>query len=380
MKVRIKLRRSAYIAVAAVLSIVGVLSGLADHAAAGQVTVRSIRMSASNASATNVIYRVGFTVFTTGNVGGVAIDFCSNNPIIGDACSELKTDNTTPWTFDVNEGSLTVENENNIGALTVDSATTNNTVILTTTAASISSGTQVSFELGNGTTGGVTNIDEYTSFYARIYTYATSAGAQGHNTNTPAGYVDYGGIAMSTARVINITARVMETLSFCVYKTACGDDPSLTLGHTVGTATVIDDTAVDTGTANFRISTNANGGATIRMKGDTLKTAGGANDINAAGSPAVAFVAGTENFGLRISTAGTNITAVAPYAHATNYGLVVTGGGTDDVTSTYGGSIATLSGPTNNSISTITFAAAASNTTTAGTYTAAEQLIATGTF
>lgn len=375
MKVKLnRLKRSAYIAVALTLTVLGAASGIVGHLSAAQLTARSIRLSNSTPDANNVIYRVGFTTATTDDIGGIAIDFCSNTPIIGDACN-------APTGFDVNEGTLTVNAETNIGAIVVDTGSTSaNSLRLTLTPASISSGTAVSFELGD-ITNAIHNPTAVGSFYARIYTYDTSAGATGHTVATPAGYLDYGGIAMSTATVINITARVMETLSFCVYNATCGDDPSIIIGHVVGTATVISETEFDVAAVNFSISTNANGGAAIRMKGDTLKS--GANDINAAGTPAVLFVDGdgVEHFGLRLSTSGTGITATAPYNGAADtFGLVVTGGGANDVTSTFGGQIAALGGPVNNSVSTVTFAASASNTTPAGTYTAAQQLIATGTF
>lgn len=377
MKVQNRARRTVYVLTACMLVVATVFSGLVQHASAGQITTRSIRLSSSQPSAANVVYRVGFTTSTTGNIGGIVVDFCSNNPIIGDSC-------TAPGGLNVNRATTSVNNQTGISGFAVyTSDTTDNRIIITdSTPASV--GGAVSFELGNGTTNGFTNPSATGSFYARIYTYATEAAAQGHNTNTPTGYVDYGGVALSTAAVVNITARVMETLSFCVYNTTCGDDPSFTIGHTVGTTTVIDDSVVDTSTVNFSISTNANGGASIRMKGDTLKTAGGSNDINAAGTSAVAFAAGTENFGLRVSTSGTNITATAPYnGAANNYGFDVTsaaGDTTANVTSTFGGLIATLSGPVSNSVSTLTFGATASSTTPAGTYTATQQLIATGTF
>ena len=372
MKVRNKIQRALYVALAVTLTTLSVVPGwVVQHASALQVTTRSIRIGTATPNANNVAYRIAFTTATTGNIGGIVVDFCSNTPIIGDAC-------TAPTAFDVNEGTTTIVNQTGITGLSIDAATTANKLILGRTASSVTAPQAAVIELGDGTTTGFHNPSAVGSFYARIYTYATTAAAQGHNQGTPTGYVDYGGIALSTAAVINITARVMETLSFCVYNATCGDDPSITIGHVVGTTTVIDDTAVDVADVTFSLSTNANGGAIIRMKGDTLKS--GANDINAAGA-AVTFTNGTERFGLRMQTPGTNITATAPYNGAAgDYGLVVTGGGADDVTATYGGQIAALSGPTNGSISTIRFAAAASNTTTAGTYTAAEQLIATGTF
>jgi hypothetical protein len=271
----------------------------------------------------------------------------------------------------------------------VTSDSTNNRIIITNgSGGNINAGIPISFDLGNGTTNGFTNPSVTTpatdsaTFYARIYTYTTAAAATSHNTNSPSGYQDYGGIALGIVPTINITAKVQETLSFCVYKTTCGDDPSFTIGHTVGTATVIDANQIDPADVNFSISTNANGGAKIRMKGDTLKSNG--NSISAAGASAFTFVAGTEKFGVRVSTAGTNITAAAPYNGAAgDYGLDITTADSDttaNIKGSFGGVIATLSGPVNNSVTTLTFAAAASNTTPAGTYTAAEQLITTGSF
>lgn len=379
MKVRNGARRALYVAAALCLSVAGLVSEMGNHTSAAQVQTRSITMSNSNQGATTVSYNVKFNWATTGNVGGIVIDFCDNTPIIGD------TSCTVPTGFTVSGSPTFTITSSSLGAGG------------TWTAASLNSG-QV-FELSNSTpqsmTSGntadfvITSVTNPTtdnhSFYARIVTYATaSAMTTGYTVSSTTraanpGGVDNGGIALSTGKVINVTARVMETLAFCVYKTACGDDPSLTLGH--GTNNILDSSVVDTGDANWSLSTNAQNGAIIRMKGDTLKA--GANDIDAAGAAAVAFVAGTEKFGLRISTSGTNITAAVPYnGAANNYGLDTTTaiGSGGNVTTTYGDVIANLTAPTNGSISTITFGATASNTTAAGIYTAAEQLIVSGTF
>lgn len=391
MKARSGARRTLHVFVACMLVTATVFSSMVQHVSAGQITTRSIKIGKSQASATNVPYRVAFSIPTSGNVGGIVIDFCENNPIIGDTCDGLDSEG-----FNTNNSTVSLNNQTGITGFSVSTTGSDaNTIVIGKASATSVSGA-VSFEFGNGTSNGFTNHDGFdgagttpiNTFYARIYTYATQAAAQSHNEDTPSGYVDYGGIAMSLAAVINITARVMETLSFCVYDATCGDDPSFTIGHAVGTTTVIDDSAIDTDTVNFSISTNANGGAKIRMKGDTLKTAGGGNDINAAGAgtgtAATAFSAGTEAFGLRISTLGTNISTAAPYDGAAgSYGLDTTTSDSDtttNVTGLYGGIIASLSGPVSNSVSTITFGATASTTTPAGTYTAAQQLIATGTF
>jgi hypothetical protein len=380
------LKRSAYVAAALLLVTVSIVSGFnPGHASAAPLTSRSIRMSksavGSTSAGTNVVYRIAFTIPASVNVGGMAIDFCSNSPLIGETC-------TAAAGFNTNEGTTTINNQAGITDFAIDAATDANTIILTRTAAA-SSGA-VSFELGTGTGGnGFTNPSATGTFYGRLYTYTTTAAAQGHNEDAATGYQDYGGIALSTAAVITITARVQETLSFCVYPDdngtgagtgTCGDTPNITIGHDNGAGTfIIDSSATDTALVKFSLSTNANGGAVVRMKGDTLKDVVG-NDINPAGTPAATFGAGVEAFGLRISSAG-SLTAIAPYdGAANNYGLVVTGGGTNDVTSTFGASIASVGAPVNASVTTITFAAQASNTTPAGIYTASEQLIATGTF
>ena len=386
MKFRHKLRRSLYVALALVLVGVGLDSGLIGRAsAATQITSRSIQMNNSNQGTTGVSYKVTFTPAASYTVKGIVVDFCDNSPLPGDSC-------TAPTGFSLT-ATAAVDNAasspNPTGNWTVTSSNNSGgfyrTVTLTnSTGASISNASPVTFTLTT-----VTNpTTDNHSFYARIFTYtSTTTGYTTGGAGNEGSYTEYGGIAMSTGRVINITARVQETLAFCVYADdngtgpgtgTCGDDPSFTLGHSVGTSTVIDSSQVDAKTVDFSLSTNANGGVAIRMKGDTLKS--GLNDIDPK-NPAGSIAAGTENFGFYISTPGTNIVADNSYGTAsTAYQLINTGGGAGDVTTTYGGQFAHLSTPTTGSITKLTFGATASPTTPAGTYTASEQLIATGTF
>jgi hypothetical protein len=365
------MKRSLYVIAAFLITTASVFSGMIEHTSAAQVTTRSIQMSNSNQGTTGVTYKVTFTAGGTYTAKGIVIDFCDSSPLPGDSC-------TLPTGFSIT-GSPAVANAspNPTGNWTAAASNTGNRTLTLTnsTGISVTSSQVVTFEITT-----VTNpTTDNHSFYARIFTYtSTTTGYTTGGSGNEGSYTDYGGIALSTGKVINITAKVQETLSFCVYNTTCGDDPSFTIGHTAGTTTIIDSSVVDTSTAKFSLSTNANGGVALRMKGDTLKS--GSNDINPRLTPA-AIVAGTENFGFYISTAGTNILADNSYGTTTSdYLLVNTGGGADDVTTTYGGQFAHLSAPTTASITTLTFGATASNTTPAGTYTAAEQIIATGTF
>ena len=367
-------RRALYVAAAVALVVVSMLSGFAGKAAAGQVQQRSITMSSSNAGASSTSYHVVFKIATAGNVGGIVVDFCDNTPLIGD------TTCTVPTGFTVTATPTFTTTGTMGGGWSATQLNTGQVFLL-------SNSTPVNFAVNDTVDFTITSATNPTtdnhSFYARIVTYATSAAmssgytVSGTTRAANPGGVDNGGIAMSTAKVINITARVMDTLSFCVYNTTCGDDPSITLGH--GANNVLDTSAIDTNVVNFSLSTNAQNGGFVRLKGDTLKA--GTNDIDPAGATPFTFTAGTEKFGVKVTTSGTNITAASPYNSATadTYGFDVTTAG-DNVTTTYGDLLATLTAPANNSVSTITFAAAASNTTAAGIYTAAEQLIATGTF
>jgi hypothetical protein len=374
------LRRPLYALTAYLMLVATLLMGLLPaNASAAQITTRSIKMSSSNAGNANTSYNVVFNPGQSTTIGGIIVDFCANTPIIGDTSCTLPTSftlGTTP-AVTINSGLPAVGGSWTTAGIQGGAAASNFQVLKLTngTPQSVATGTPVDFTITTVTNPNVDN----TSFYARIVTFDTSANTTSQYTAsgttraaTFANMVDYGGIAMSTGKVINITAKVMENLALCVYKTTCTDDPSFTIGH--GANNILDTSAVDTATVNFSISTNAQGTTTVRIKGDTLKA--GSNDIDApGGASAITFSAGTEKFGLRISTAG-SFSPVAPYNGAAgDYGL-----NTTNSTSTYGESMGTFTGPVNNSVTTVTYGATAGATTAAGIYTAAHQYIATASF
>jgi hypothetical protein len=251
--------------------------------------------------------------------------------------------------------------------------------MFTNTTAQTPSGaaTPITFTVTN-----VANTSAVGSFYARIVTFDTRANAVAQYTaagttrnGTLTNKVDYGGVALSTAAAISLTARVMETLAFCVYTTACGDSPAVELG--TGTPAAIDASSVYTKNLNFSISTNALSGAIVNLFGDTLKS--GSNSITAAGTIS-AITAGSGKFGVKIGTptaTSGSVVATANYdGTGGNYGFVVA-----NTTSTYGDAFAnTNSLPVNTGVAPFTYGVSAATTTPAGIYTATHQLIATGTF
>lgn len=344
--------------------------------AAGVVSSRRIMMSSSNpgAPAGSVSYDVSYTPASTTSIEGIIVDFCSNSPIIGASC-------TAPTGFSI--GAPTVTYASSMGTGWTASALTSSTLELNNTTAQTQS-TSVSDSFTITT---VTNPTTTGSFYARILTYASdsTSGADpaSYTAITPGTYVDEGGVALSTTSVIDISATVQETLSFCVYPGSgvCGSSPSFTMGHNVSGVTIIDSSAVYTNPIDFSLSTNALDGAAVNLYGGTLTS--GTNTIPAIGASATAITAGTADFGLYLSTEGTDVTPVSPYTYSASSSAATYALDTNTSTGTlspYGQEVASLSAPVNNSISQITYGVTASNTTPAGIYTATHQLIATATF
>ena len=403
---------------AAFLSALALLAGAVmpllqqSVANAAQVTSRSIKLSDSTPSATGVQYQLTFT--PVANAQELVVDFCGDTPLIGATCAFSAATVPTISSHTVDTGSV----------VTVGSGSPVHTVLVTGLTMTAATPITITF------TGGFTNPTTAagTSFYARVLTFATGNGSGYSPANTTGGatttgtYVDYGGIAMSTVRQISITARVMETLTFCVSGVnidgtggasvdECAEStaPALEIGQ--GTPKVLDAGSIDAATAYMQLSTNATSGAIVRMKATntcavagltTSPPAGTCNipGINGSGdgSTPVNLVAGTAAFGLFVSDSRTTtgiasstgtIAADANYNDGTHenegtpstiyYGMD-NRNSTEGVRSTYGDPIASSTGPVSRINNNLVFAATPSLTTPAGIYTGNEILIATGTF
>ncbi|MGI0133389.1 MAG: hypothetical protein ACREBW_00310 [Candidatus Micrarchaeaceae archaeon] len=383
MKHRVRLlTRYAYALLALGAFVVPALPIFTQTAAAAQVSTRSIQLSTSTPSAASVSYQLTFTPVTTEQE--LIVDFCGDTPLVGSTCAFAA--GTVPNVTGVTSSVGT--------AATVGSGSPVHTIKVTGLTMTGGSPFTITFS-------GLTNPSTATSFYARVLTYATGNATGYAPANTTGGttttgtYVDYGGVALSTASQITISASVMETLTFCVSGstiTTCGTTttPSLTIGH--GTPQIIDSTAVDVASAYTQLSTNATSGAIVRMKASNscanggLSSSGGATcNIPGLGSTAAVMAAGTADFGLCVGK-GTNTTVATNYNDSVNscpttfnatskYGMNGT-----NLTSTYGDQVFSTAGPVSGENNRCTFAATAATTTQAGIYTGNESLIATGTF
>jgi hypothetical protein len=410
------IKRVAYLMMATLLFVAGIPLVQSGKASAAQFANRSITLSDSSpsgssitsgvGSGTAVTYRVTFTPAT--NAGSMVIDFCGNNPILADAC---ETASTTTGLVGMNASSATLTNVSGTAGGTGWTITASTTQIKLSSdgAHDMVAATPQVFTLS-----GITNASRTGTFYARMYSYGN--GTQGTYTNvtTLGNYVDYGGTALALTNAITITARVQESLMFCVTKAApsgwttshdCSDPvvaanpPTLILGHGTPTA-VLDANTVDTGTVYTQLSTNATSGAIIRIRNSNLTCGGLSADngttcaipaINSGNASPSAMATGTAAFGLFVSDSalGTDgigsITPDPSYNNQTNetvpsnvyYGMET---GTTGVTSAYGSDIAAATAPVYRVENTYTFAATAALTTPAGIYTANLSMIATSTF
>lgn len=379
-----------------------VLSGGSVYAAGGQITSRSIQLSNSNPSATGVTYNVSFKATSATAVGGIIVDFCADSPITLSSSCTFPTGLTLGTSVSISGLSgFTTNTGWTASGYQCGAAASNNQVAVytaaATTAPSAFSTTPINFQINS-----VTNTSATGTFYARVYTFSSTS-LPSAATYCPTGTTratsltnlqDYGGVALSTASLINIQATVQEQLTFCTSKTAPGNGctalgtpVSLTLGS--GSPAILG-TAVSTDTAFTQITTNAQSGVSVNMKAyksDGI-TAAGCNGMSRdnfvtcgiSGIGAFANLAASSgNFGLNVAD-GTGGTGTV--SHNANYGTTAGSYGMQAAVASgaYGDQIESSTGAVQNVNSTLTFAAAAAPTTPAGVYSAYESLIATGTF
>jgi hypothetical protein len=378
-----KLKR--FMARGTIITLAGVLVGMTllavlfwGEASAGIPTQRSITISSSAASATDVTYTVHFhPLATTDHVEGLVLDFCGDSPIIGGATCSAIAD------LDVKTHSSLANQVGVVDWEIVGASSTTTKLVLSRTGGAADTAASVSFDVLAVDNPSATN----TTFYTRLLTFSTDALAAAYTSATPGTYVDAGGIALSTANQLNILAIVQERLTFCVYTGAnCGaGGSSIDLGdvnHVLDSSHSYTDI-----NAKFDIATNALGGANVVLKGATL-TSGGFS-ITAIGAASAASSTGTEQFGMCLwQSSGSGFTPAAPYSHAScstvttgmdlagvaqfAFDSAVTGGASGDDIGTK------VAGTT--SQATLAFLGNIAWTTEAGIYQTALTLVATGTY
>jgi hypothetical protein len=121
------------------------------------------------------------------------------------------------------------------------------------------------------------------------------------------------------------------------------------------------DTAATVG-HELTVSTNAPGGYTVTVQGDTLRNnASSSSSITAIGASPAASSAGTSQFGINVTTSGgTGATIAAPYATASQFGF--------NASTSTAATLASGSQPTNTTTYNLTYLANIPGTQAAGSY------------
>jgi hypothetical protein len=356
-----------------ILAAIVFLPMLSRRADAAQITLRSLTLQAGSSDGGSkaggiVNHLFSFTIPSTNSVGSIQFLYCT---LAAGACTTPTGLSTTSATMGSQSGAT--------GFTLIN--TTNGAPYITRTAASISSGTAVTYQLLTVTNPTTANQ----TFFVRLSSFLA--------TNVTGSPIDTGTVAASTATQIALTGTMPESLVFCA-------------GATVGTTSGVPDCATATpGTVNFNqlfsptdtatalsqmaASTNAGSGYSITVNGVTLTS--GSNTVVAMGASTTG-VRGTSQFGLNLkaNTTATSTpavgTEVAPAANGTNYrGQAVTGYNsvdnfkfttTDPVANSANGG----AGGTDAQIFTVTYIVNVPGSQPAGTYTTTLTYICTPTF
>lgn len=344
------------------------------NTSAAQITLRSLTLqngaSDGGSKPSGVVNHLyGFTIPTTASVGSIQFLYCTTP---NGTC-------TTP--IGLSTTSATLGTQSGATGFTLNNST-QGAPYVTRTAASITGGTAVSYQLLSVTNPSATN----TSFFVRISSFAA--------TNATGSPIDAGVVTASTATQIVLTGIMPESIIFCT-----GETVSTNIGGVPDCSTATagninfdrlfspSDTAI--AKSQMAASTNGTSGYTITVNGATLTS--GANTIPAM-STAAAGVRSSGQFGmnLKANTTGTSSpavgTEVAPAANGTNFkGQAATGYATvdtfkftsgDTVANSYNGG----AGPTDSQIFTVSYIVNVAGSQTAGTYTTTLTYICTAAF
>lgn len=218
-------------------------------------------------------YKLAFTISTADIMGSIRLEFCVNNPFIGEPC-------TAPNGFDAQTAILTAQSGET--GFSKSGLSTANELILSRVPSAAQT-IPVEYAFSN-----VTNPASTGSYYVRLETFA-SDDASGSN-------IDQGGLAFSITNLVRINAEVPPYLTFCTGIVIDALDCSTARGNYAdfGEFSPI---RTSTATSQMLVATNADDGYRLSVTGNTL--AAGNNIINALTNADVSRP-GTAQFGLNL--------------------------------------------------------------------------------
>lgn len=289
------------ISIIALVATVALQALLPSAAYASQITSRSLTLVANGTTGGSkpggvVNHSFAFTLPGGGNVGSIKFQYCTTaaDSSITPTCVK-PTGLSTPTT-------VTLSSQTGATGFTVNSTTlaTDGAPYITRTASNVSASTPVTYQL-NGVTNPTAVNGE--TFFVRITSYAS--------TDTTGSVIDSGTVAAATARGIDLTGTMPESLVFCagatVGTTSSVPDCSTVTTGAVGFDQLFSPTDTATATSQMAASTNASSGYTITVNGPTLTS--GSNTISPALS--AASTKGVSQFGLNLKL-NTTATSTSP--------------------------------------------------------------------
>jgi hypothetical protein len=218
-------------------------------------------------------YQLSFTLATAGALGSISIQFCANDPLIGNPC-------VAPTGF--SDSSTVLSSQTGQTNFSISAASTANQIILTRPPAGSA------IEPVSYTFTGMTNPSIIGPYYVRLQTYPTND-ATGLSS-------DYGGIAFDMVSSLSVTAEVPPYLIFCTGQSI----PQPTCDSAVGDYVNFGDLTSQTtaaGTSQMLTASNAANGYNVTLSGTTLES--GNNVITPLSADDVSRP-GTSQFGLNL--------------------------------------------------------------------------------
>jgi len=242
------------------------------HVYAADLTPRSLKLSDATAAMANVQYELKFTTPGISTIGSIRLQICSNTSLVDDGC-------TPPIGFD--DSAAVISGQINSSPFVISGSSTANELILTRPPTVEPSGILLF------TFTGITNPSSTGSYYARIFTYASSDGT-GPSTNA-------NGLAFTINRGLGIDTEVPPYIKFCLgesitnFDCTTATEPFSDLGD-------LSPNITSAAQSQMVIATNAEGGYSMWVSGATMMSGG--NVINAMNGGTVAK--GTSQFGLNL--------------------------------------------------------------------------------
>ena len=349
-------------------------------ASAAQITNRRLTLQAGASDGGSkpggvVNHFFEFTLPSVGNasVGSIKFQYCTTAAAVVNGL-----DCNTPTGLVTT--SATLGSENNATGFSMVN-TTNGSPYLTRTAAPVTAGTNVSYQLASITNPTTTNQ----TFHVRISTYAS--------TDTSGSPIDTGTVTAATATQIVLDGTMPESLVFCtgatIGLTSTVPDCATATAGTISFNQLFSPTDTATAKSQMAASTNAGAGYVITVNGTTLTS--GSNTITALNTAGTG-IRGTSQFGinLKANTVTTSTpaigTEVAPVPDGTAYrGQAFTGYNTVDTFKFASGDAVAKSdfptpGGSDAQIFTVSYIANVPGNQPAGTYATTLTYICTPTF